>query len=195
MMRAMTLVLAATPIGRVEDARLGWRAELAAADVIAAEDTRRLRRLARDLGRRAARRGSSRTSRATRRGGPPSWSRRCRRAQRVAAGDRRRDAERLRPRLPAGRGGGRGRGRVTAVPGPVRRARPRWRCPACPSTGSASRASCRARPGERGAPAARSSPPSRGRWSSSRRRTGWPTAGRDGRRRSAPTGRPPSAAS
>ncbi len=46
----MTLVLAATPIGRVQDAPPRLAAELAGADVVAAEDTRRLRRLARDLG-------------------------------------------------------------------------------------------------------------------------------------------------
>lgn len=45
----MTLVLAATPIGRVDDAAPRLRTELEAADVVAAEDTRRLRRLARDL--------------------------------------------------------------------------------------------------------------------------------------------------
>lgn len=46
----MTLVLAATPIGRVEDASRRLATELAGADVVAAEDTRRLRRLAADLG-------------------------------------------------------------------------------------------------------------------------------------------------
>ncbi len=46
----MTLVLAATPIGRIEDASPRLVAELAAADVIAAEDTRRFRRLVADLG-------------------------------------------------------------------------------------------------------------------------------------------------
>jgi 16S rRNA (cytidine1402-2'-O)-methyltransferase len=45
-----TLVLAATPIGRVEDAPPRLAAELAGADIVAAEDTRRLRRLAADLG-------------------------------------------------------------------------------------------------------------------------------------------------
>jgi 16S rRNA (cytidine1402-2'-O)-methyltransferase len=45
----MPLVLAATPIGRVDDAAPRLRTELEAADVVAAEDTRRLRRLARDL--------------------------------------------------------------------------------------------------------------------------------------------------
>lgn len=44
------LVLAGTPIGRAEDASSRLRAELAGADVVAAEDTRRLRRLAADLG-------------------------------------------------------------------------------------------------------------------------------------------------
>ncbi len=44
------LVLAATPIGRVEDASARLAAELAGADVIAAEDTRRLRRLCTELG-------------------------------------------------------------------------------------------------------------------------------------------------
>jgi 16S rRNA (cytidine1402-2'-O)-methyltransferase len=44
------LVLAGTPIGRVEDAPGRLAAELLAADVIAAEDTRRLRRLTAELG-------------------------------------------------------------------------------------------------------------------------------------------------
>ncbi|HEU0285545.1 MAG TPA: SAM-dependent methyltransferase, partial [Nocardioidaceae bacterium] len=45
-----TLIVAATPIGRADDASLRLAAALASADVIAAEDTRRLRRLAGDLG-------------------------------------------------------------------------------------------------------------------------------------------------
>lgn len=44
------LILAGTPIGRVEDAPGRLVAALTSADVIAAEDTRRLRRLAADLG-------------------------------------------------------------------------------------------------------------------------------------------------
>ncbi|WP_193605665.1 16S rRNA (cytidine(1402)-2'-O)-methyltransferase [Nocardioides dongkuii] len=44
------LVLAATPIGRVGDAPPRLAEELAGADVVAAEDTRRLRRLTTDLG-------------------------------------------------------------------------------------------------------------------------------------------------
>ena len=48
--RAGVLVLAATPIGRVADASARLAEELATADVVAAEDTRRLRRLTGDLG-------------------------------------------------------------------------------------------------------------------------------------------------
>ena len=44
------LILAATPIGRPDDASPRLAAALATADVVAAEDTRRLRRLAADLG-------------------------------------------------------------------------------------------------------------------------------------------------
>ncbi|MEO9323393.1 16S rRNA (cytidine(1402)-2'-O)-methyltransferase [Nocardioides sp. C4-1] len=44
------LVLAATPIGRVADAPPRLADELASADVVAAEDTRRLKRLTTDLG-------------------------------------------------------------------------------------------------------------------------------------------------
>jgi 16S rRNA (cytidine1402-2'-O)-methyltransferase len=47
---AGTLILAASPIGRLDDASGRFAAELAAAPVIAAEDTTRLRRLASRLG-------------------------------------------------------------------------------------------------------------------------------------------------
>jgi 16S rRNA (cytidine1402-2'-O)-methyltransferase len=47
---AGVLVLAATPIGRVSDAPPRLAEELAAADVVAAEDTRRLKRLTTELG-------------------------------------------------------------------------------------------------------------------------------------------------
>ncbi len=47
---AGVLVLAATPIGRASDAPPRLAEELAGADVVAAEDTRRLKRLAADLG-------------------------------------------------------------------------------------------------------------------------------------------------
>lgn len=46
----MPLVLAGAPIGQAGDASARLREELAAAEVIAAEDTRRLRRLCQDLG-------------------------------------------------------------------------------------------------------------------------------------------------
>jgi 16S rRNA (cytidine1402-2'-O)-methyltransferase len=46
----MPLVIAAVPIGTAADASARLRTALASADVIAAEDTRRLRRLASDLG-------------------------------------------------------------------------------------------------------------------------------------------------
>jgi 16S rRNA (cytidine1402-2'-O)-methyltransferase len=46
----MTLVVAATPIGRTDDASPRLATELREADVVAAEDTRRLRRLATELG-------------------------------------------------------------------------------------------------------------------------------------------------
>jgi 16S rRNA (cytidine1402-2'-O)-methyltransferase len=45
-----TLTLAAAPIGRADDASERLRAALGEADIIAAEDTRRLRRLTSDLG-------------------------------------------------------------------------------------------------------------------------------------------------
>ena len=48
--RAGVLVLAATPIGHAADASLRLGREIAEADVLAAEDTRRLRRLCGDLG-------------------------------------------------------------------------------------------------------------------------------------------------
>lgn len=48
--RTGVLVLAATPIGRVADAPPRLAEELAGADVVAAEDTRRLKRLTSDLG-------------------------------------------------------------------------------------------------------------------------------------------------
>jgi 16S rRNA (cytidine1402-2'-O)-methyltransferase len=44
------LILAATPIGRADDASPRLAAALTTADVVAAEDTRRVRRLAQDLG-------------------------------------------------------------------------------------------------------------------------------------------------
>src|SRR6266704_6160943 len=45
-----TLIVAATPLGRAADASPRLAGALAAAQLIAAEDTRRVRRLARELG-------------------------------------------------------------------------------------------------------------------------------------------------
>jgi len=44
------LILAGAPIGQSEDVSPRLRSALASSDIIAAEDTRRLRRLAADLG-------------------------------------------------------------------------------------------------------------------------------------------------
>ena len=52
--REGVLILAATPLGNPADASSRLRDALAHADVIAAEDTRRVRRLAADLGVRIA---------------------------------------------------------------------------------------------------------------------------------------------
>ena len=48
-MPAGVLVLAATPIGDPRDAAPRLASEIATADIVAAEDTRRLRRLCHDL--------------------------------------------------------------------------------------------------------------------------------------------------
>ena len=143
-------------------------AELRSADVIAAEDTRRLCSAARSAGcdHRCPGRVLLRGQRGAANG--VCWSMSSRPAA-GAAGDRRRDAVGVRPgyRLVAAaieRGFP-----VTAVPGPSA-VLVRWPCPGCRSTGSASRGSCPARAGS-----ARgdwpSWPASHARWSSSRRRT------------------------
>ena len=69
------LLLAATPIGNIDDASARLRTALATAPVVAAEDTRRLARLTSSLGVRP-RAGWCRSSRATRRPACPGWSRR-----------------------------------------------------------------------------------------------------------------------
>ena len=63
---------------------------------------------------------------------------------------------------------------VTAVPGPSRGDHRAGRCPGCRATGSASRASCRARPGERRRALAALADERAHAGASSRRRTGWP---------------------
>ena len=113
--------------------------------MVAAEDTRRLRRLTTDLGVTVTGRvvsyfegnESARTPVAARGAARPASGS----LLVTDAGH----AERVRPRLPAGRRGRRARRHVTAVPGPSRRAHRAGRVAGCRSTGSASRASCRAR--------------------------------------------------
>ena len=106
--RRVTLVLLGAPLGNPADACPRLRDVLASADVVAAEDTRRLRRLARDLGVKIDRPG--RLLLRGQRGAP--YARAGRRllagGATVAAGHRRRHAQRVRPRLPAGPRGGRG---------------------------------------------------------------------------------------
>ena len=116
--------------------------ELTAADVVAAEDTRRLRRLTTDLGVHGHRPGrvllrgqrGPAHARAGRGRAPGAtgccWSPTpaCRACPTPATGWSRPRSSGRRPRH---------RGAPAR-----RRCSPRWRCPACPSTGSASRASC-----------------------------------------------------
>ena len=127
--------------------RRGWPHELADADVVAAEDTRRLRRLCRATSGVTVDGPGGVLLRGQRGRAHPVAGRGAARRRAGAAGHRRRDAQRVRPGLPAGRGRGRGRASGSPrSPGP-RRCSPRWRSRGCRSTGSASRASCRARPG------------------------------------------------
>ena len=186
-------MLVGAPLGNVGDASTRLREVLASADVVAAEDTRRLARLARDLGITVAGRVVSyfegneerRTPELVEAlaggavvavvtdGGMPSVSDPGFRLVRAA--------------LDAGFP-------VTAAPGPsaVTTALALSGLPSdrfvfegfLPRTGSATAAR-----------ACASSPPSRARWSSSRRRTASRARSPTWPRRSAPTGRPRSAAS
>ena len=171
--------------------RRGWPAELAGADVVAAEDTRRLRRLARDLGVELTGRVVSYYD-ANEAGRTPELVEALPAGQRVLlvtdAGMPSVSDPGYRLVAAAVEAGLRGHRRAR----PVGRAHRAGAVAGCRSTGSASRASCRARPasGPGGWP---SSPPSRARWSSSRRRTGWPSRWPRWPTGSAPTGRPPSA--
>ena len=95
------VVLAATPIGNTEDASAHLRRLLAEADVVAAEDTRRLRALAARLGVEIGGRVLSyHEHNEVERVGGAARGRRGRRHGRRRDG--RRDARRLRPRLPRG---------------------------------------------------------------------------------------------
>ena len=134
-------MLAATPLGRPADASARLIEALGTADIVAAEDTRRVRTLAQSLGS-GSRAGWSASSSRTRRPGCRHWSTRsgrgrrcsrspmraCRRSAIPATGWWRPGRGRSAAELPAGSvGGDDGAGG-----------------PACPPTGSASRASRRA---------------------------------------------------
>ena len=119
------LILLGAPLGNPADASARLREVLSTADVVAAEDTRRLTRLARDLdvtvGGRIVSYFEGNEERRT-----PELVEAMLARVRGRAGHRRRDAERLRPRLPAGpgragrRGAGHRRARARA------RSPPRW---------------------------------------------------------------------
>ena len=118
MSEAGRLVLLGAPLGNPGDASTRLREVLATADVVAAEDTRRLTRLARDLditvGGRIVSYFEGNEERRT-----PELVEVAPRRLRGGAGHRRRHAERLRPRLPAGPGrAGRRRRRSPPRPGP-----------------------------------------------------------------------------
>ncbi len=164
------VILAGTPLGNPRDASPRLAEALATAGVIAAEDTRRLRRLCADLGVASA--GQDHFLLRRQRAGPGSRAaRRAARRPGRPGGHRRRHALGVRPRLPAG--GGRGRQRYCRhhAARPVRRDHRAGGVRAAGTTGSASRASCRARPASGGGGSA-SWPPSAAPWCSSSRRTG-----------------------
>jgi siroheme synthase len=168
----MPLVLAGAPIGQADDASPRLVAALASAEVVAAEDTRRLHRLCADLGVQLSGRVVSyfegneaqRTPQlldALRAGqrlvlvtdaGMPTVSDPGYRLVAAAAAEG----------LP-----------VTCVPGPSA-VTTALAVSGLPPTASASRASCPARPAS-GGPGWPSSRPSRAPACCSRRRTGWPT--------------------
>ena len=166
-----TLVLAATPIGHPRDASPRLRDELARADVLAAEDTRRLRRLAADLevGRGA---------------GTLSYHEHNEASRTRELVDRLLEGDRVVLVTDAGMPSVSDPGyrlvsaairvgvTVTWSPG---RARCSWRSPSpvCRWTGSASRGSSRASRGS-GPARWRSCARNAGPWCSSRRRTDWP---------------------
>ena len=142
------MILAATPLGRPGDASPRLRERSAAAPVIAAEDTRRLRRLCADLQVRPVGRvvsfydanESVRVPQPARRRCAPArtcwWS-----PTPACPPCRTRATGWWRPRSAAGIA-------VTVLPGPSA-VTTALAISGLPSTGSASRASCRAKPGER----------------------------------------------
>ena len=187
------LYLVATPIGNARDITLRALDVLAAADLLAAEDTRTTRRLLAIHGVR--RPPGGRLVPYHDHNGPAQRPRLlggARRGPVGGAGLRRRHAARRRPRLPAGGRGDRRRPRGDRGARAPRRRSRRSRSPGCRPTASCSPASCRRapRPGAGRSPSSRRC---RRRWSSTRARAGSPRAsptwprcsGRTGRRRSA----------
>ena len=142
-------MLGGAPLGQPGDVGPRLREVMASADVLAVEDTRRLHRLASDLGVTF----TGRIVTLPRVGGAGPAARpagRPRRRRHRAAAHRRRHALGVRPRLHAGAGRDRGGHRRHLGARAVGRDAPRWRCRGCRSTGSASRGSCRARAGSAG---------------------------------------------
>ena len=166
---------------------------LAGADVVAAEDTRRLRRLTAALGITPRGRVVSyhEHNEAAR---TPELLEAAGRRRHRRGGHRRGHAVGVRPGLPAGRRRGRGRRAGQRGAGAERGADGARACPGCRSTGSASRGSCRARPASGPGPWP-PWPTSAARWSSSRPRTGSPSTLEAMAEAFGPSGRPRCAAS
>ena len=163
-----TLFLVGTPIGNLGDLAPRAVETLAAVDLIAAEDTRRTGRLLAHL--ELVDRPLLSFFEGNERERTEEVLRRLRDGRDRGARHRRRDADGLRPGLPAGAGvrrRGHRRPRGARAVGGDRRARD---LAACRPIGSCSRGSCRGRPGS-GARDWRRSPPTRERSSSSSRRS------------------------
>src|SRR5215210_4750394 len=154
----MTLVLGGAPLGQPGDVGPRLREVMATADVLAVEDTRRLHRLASDLG-------------VTFTGRVVTFHETVEKARLPGLMAALADGATVLLLTDAGMPSVSDPG-YTLVRAAIEAGVPVTSVP-CPSTGSASRASCRARAGSGGRrwPRWRRSD---GRWSSSSRRTGWP---------------------